>query len=76
MDKTTSAIMATLCLTGVTSVAAESSELAGVVQNGCLRLGQARIVPEIMQLFARGDANRDGQPDWADYRETVRQLPS
>jgi hypothetical protein len=76
MDKTTSAIMAMLCLTGATTAAAEASELTTVAQNGGLRLGEARIVPEILQLFARVDANLDGQLGWADYRETVRQLPS
>ena len=77
MDKTTSAIMATLCLTGATSVAAEASELGAVAQDGCLRnRGETGIVPEILRLFARVDANRDGQPGWADYGETVRQRPS
>jgi hypothetical protein len=73
MDKTTSAIMATLCLTGATSVVAESCEPAVV---DYLSHVEARIVPEIMRVFARVDANRDGQLGWADAREAVRQLQS
>jgi Ca2+-binding EF-hand superfamily protein len=82
MDKTTSAIMATLCLTGTTlgttSMAADAPEFTSMDKDkdGYVSREEARIVPEIMQLFARVDANQDGQLSTVEYREAVRQLQS
>ncbi len=81
MDKTTSAIMATLCLTGTTvgaSSAAEMPELGSVDQgkDRYVSRAQTRIVPEIMQLFTGLDTNQDRQMSPAEYREAIRQLQS
>lgn len=81
MDKTTSAIMATLCLTGTTvgaSAAAEMPDLGSAERgsDGYVSRAQARIVPEIMQLFAGFDGNQDRQLSPAEYREAIRQLQS
>ncbi len=78
MDKTTSAIMATLCLSGTAAVAGDAPEFTFMDQDkdGYVSREEARIVPEIMALFARVDANQDGQLSTAEYSQAVKQLQS
>jgi hypothetical protein len=75
MDKTTSAIMGALFLSGV-AVAQDGRELtfADEDDNGYVSRQEARVVPEILELFGRVDQNRDGQLDTVEYAQAAKQL--
>jgi hypothetical protein len=73
MDQTTRAIMGTLFLSGVASAA--TSELMSVDEdaNGYVSREGTRVVPEILELFARVDQNQNGQLDTAEHAQAAKQ---
>jgi hypothetical protein len=80
MDKTTSAIMATLFVSGVAG-AADAPEVAELEldgdDSGYLSHRAARVVPEIVELLATADDSRDDDSSGiASYARAVRQLHS
>lgn len=79
MDKTTSAIMATLFVSGVAGTA-DAPELTELEldggDNGWLSHHAARVVPEIMELLASADESRDDRSEVTGYARPLRQLQS
>ena len=80
MDKTTSAIMATLFVSGV-ACAAEAPDVTELEldgdDNGYLSHRAARVVPEIVALLAAADDSRDDDSSVTmGYARAVRQLHS
>ena len=75
MYKVTTAVMATVLVVG-TALAGEAPEFTSIDKdkNGYVSRDEARAAPEIMELFARVDANKDNQLSTAEYMEAVKQL--
>ena len=77
MNETTTAILAAL-LAGAAAAAGDAPEFTVIDKdkNGYVSREEARTAPEIMELFARVDSNKDGQLSTAEYSEAVKQLES
>jgi Ca2+-binding EF-hand superfamily protein len=75
MYKHTTAITAALLAAGI-AIAADAPEFTMIDKdkNGYVSREEARSAPDILELFAQVDANRDGQLSTAEYSEAVRQL--
>jgi hypothetical protein len=59
-----------------TAVAGEAPEFTVIDKDkdGYVSRDEARAAPDIMEIFARVDANRDDQLSTAEYMEAVKQL--
>jgi hypothetical protein len=75
MRKMAAAFIATVPIAG-TAVAGEPPDFTTVDQdkNGYISRDEARSAPELMQIFASVDTNRDGQLSTAEFMEAVKQL--
>jgi Ca2+-binding EF-hand superfamily protein len=77
MRNITNAIIAALLASG-SAAAADAPEFTSIDKdkNGYVSREEARTTPEIMELFARVDSNKDGQLSAAEYSAAVKQLES
>jgi hypothetical protein len=75
MYKTTSVVTAALFVAGI-AIAADAPEFMTIDKdrNGYVSRDEARSAPEILELFAQVDANKDGQLSNTEYSEAVKQL--
>jgi hypothetical protein len=73
--KTHYAIIATLFAAGA-AVAAEAPDFTAIDKDrsGAVSRDEARAVPEVLELFSRVDANKDGQLSAIEYAEAIKLL--
>jgi len=71
----TTATIGTVLIVG-TALAGEVPEFTTIDKdkNGYVSKDEARAAPEIMELFASVDANKDNQLSTSEYMEAVKQL--
>jgi hypothetical protein len=75
MYKFTTAMVAAVLVAG-TALAGEAPDFTKLDKdkNGYVSKDEARAAPEIMELFASVDVNRDNQLSTSEYMEAVKQL--